>query len=454
MEDRASRLTRVGVIGAGWAGSAAAVTLTRLGHEVSVFEAASFTGGRARRVMRKGLPLDNGQHLLIGAYLQTRNLLADVHGGNGESMLDRMPLSITPLTDRVGTFALQARRWPGRLGLIAGLALARGLTFGERMAMMRWFRRLEHDGFRCNRAMTVADLLASGPRIAADRLWKPLCLAALNTAPEQASAQIFANVLRAAFANKTGASDYLLAESDASSIFPDAAARFVTARRGHVILDARVRLEPDDDFATIVNADRHERFDAAVVAVAPFQFEDVVGSHRAFAQALSSARGLAYEPIATAWLGYARRTCVPAQITRLDDAPGQWLVDRPDIVARATPDATRPALEQVVGVVISAGGPHQELEAHALAIACDAQLRRLDPRWPPLAWSQTITEKRATYACVPGRPIPPTITPHGRVALAGDWLDAEYPATLEAAVRSGVAAAIAIDAALRDEQFH
>ncbi len=71
-------------------------------------------------------------------------------------------------------------------------------------------------------------------------------------------------------------------------------------------------------------------------------------------------------------------------------------------------------------------------------MACDAQLRRLVPRWPPLAWSQTIVEQRATYACTPNRPLPATALPHPRVALAGDWVDAEFPATIEAAVRTGV----------------
>ena len=132
-------------------------------------------------------------------------------------------------------------------------------------------------------------------------------------------------------------------------------------------------------------------------------------------------------------------------IARLDDAPGQWIIDRPDIVANAAPDGSRPPLAQLVAVVISASGPHETLLPAELAVACDRQLRRLQPRWPALSWAQAIIEKRATYACTPDRPVPPGALLHPRVAVAGDWMDTEFPATIEAAVRTGVNAAIALD---------
>ena len=77
-------------------------------------------------------------------------------------------------------------------------------------------------------------------------------------------------------------------------------------------------------------------------------------------------------------------------------------------------------------------------------IAVDGQLRRLRADIPPLAWSYVIAEKRATYACTPRRPrvAGPRLAPG--VYVCGDYVDAEFPATLEAAVRSGIAAARAV----------
>ena len=194
-------------------------------------------------------------------------------------------------------------------------------------------------------------------------------------------------------------------------------------------------------------------FDAAIVAVGPHQLDDAVHHDECFEDAITAAARLDYEPIATIWLGYPTRTPLPATMARLDDGPGQWIVDRSEVLTGAAQDASRPALAQLVSVVISASGPHEAQDPAALARACDAQLRRLLPGWPVLAWSQSIVEQRATYACTPGRARPATPFPHPRVMLAGDWLDPEFPATLEAAVRTGVAAAVALDRSMANEQL-
>ena len=146
-----------------------------------------------------------------------------------------------------------------------------------------------------------------------------------------------------------------------------------------------------------------------------------------------------YEPLVTLWLGYETRVPMSEPIARLDDAPGQWAIDRPDVLSRAARGRT-PALAQMLAVVISANGPHLATDHAELARAVDAQLRRLQPALPPCAYAQVIAEKRATYACTPARVRPAGARLAPGVYLAGDYVDDQYPATLEAAVRSGVAA--------------
>ena len=97
---------RLAVVGAGWAGLACAVEAVRQGHAVTVFEAAPNVGGRARRVDdMHGMALDNGQHILIGAYSATLQLMRDV-GVDPERALLRLPLSLR-FADGGGTYQVQ-----------------------------------------------------------------------------------------------------------------------------------------------------------------------------------------------------------------------------------------------------------------------------------------------------------------------------------------------------------
>ena len=438
---------KVAVIGGGWAGCAAAVALARRGHRVELLEAAPVLGGRARTVLRDGLALDNGQHLLLGAYTDTRKLVTLLHPG--APPIVQTPLALVSL--RPGGLALRARKWPAPLGLAAGLLTARGFTLCERHANVRWFLHWKRRRFHCAPGMTVAQLLATLPPAAARELWAPLCVAALNTPPPRASAQVFLNVIAAAFDGAADAPDMVLPTRSLGEAVPDAAARWLVDN-GH-----EVRLGTTGTVMSCAAAsvrvrvgEREADVDAAIVAAGPHQlaraFATPLAGAAPIADALRGVAGYAYESITTIYLGYRGvKASLPSGLTRLDDAPGQWLFERGDILRAATANA--PRLDQLLAVVISTGGAHDALSHDALTEACDAQLRRA-LALPALAWSQVIAERRATYACVPGLAGPPVrLMP--RLYLAGDYVYPRFPATLEAAVRSGEIAAAQIDEDVR-----
>lgn len=442
----------VAIIGGGWAGCAAAVRIAQAGIPVALFEAAPVLGGRARRVTRAGLPLDNGQHLLLGAYDDTRSLMDLVHGvADARAAMTRTRLAIAPLArPSAGTLALDCGAAPGRLGLLLGLMTARGLTLRERWTNVAWFRYLQRTGFARKPDETVAQMLAPLPRRVAEGLWEPLCLAALNTPPSSASAQVFANVLEAALAGPAAASDFLLPATDLSAMFPEAAARYVEKHGGVVQSSASARILRAAKGDTLLLAgDALHAARAVIVAVGPHQLGGAFAPEaltakpelRSFLQQMTA---LAYEPISTVWMGYESVVPLPAAIARLDDQPGQWIVDRPDVLARAQEDPGRPPLRQLLAVIVSASGPHEKLGHAALVRAIDAQLQRLQPARPRCSWSQVIAEKRATYACTPRRMRPGGARLVPGIYLAGDYVDARYPATLEAATRTGIAAANAV----------
>jgi len=99
---------RIAVVGGGWAGLSAAIEATRRGHRVTLFEMAGQLGGRARRVEVDGTVLDNGQHILIGAYTATLELMR-LLGIAVDDVLLRTPLRLIG-PDGSGLHCKAARR--------------------------------------------------------------------------------------------------------------------------------------------------------------------------------------------------------------------------------------------------------------------------------------------------------------------------------------------------------
>ena len=108
---------KIAVIGGGWAGIAAAVELASTGIEVTLFEAGRVAGGRARSVNIDGRTLDNGQHILLGAYSETLELMRRI-GLDPEDFFERRPLQVI---DNTG-FRLSLPKWPGDCFLHAASA--------------------------------------------------------------------------------------------------------------------------------------------------------------------------------------------------------------------------------------------------------------------------------------------------------------------------------------------
>jgi len=386
---------------------AAAVTLAARGIPATVFESGPVPGGRARRVVSQGTELDNGQHVLIGAYTELARLMRLV-GVAADAVL-RVPLEIRYFDG----FSLRRLWLPYPFGLLGGLLLARGVPFSERIGAVAFVAAMRRIGFQLSKDLAVEKLLEAHKQDGAigHYFWRPLCVSALNTPVDQASAQAFLAVLRDALLGEPEASDLLLPRVDLSRLFPEPAVRFVQQHGGHVRLSETVR-----DLDSL-----KKDFSSVIVAVGPHHLKTLLPQLGA---------EFTYQPIYTCYLQYEPSTRLPFPMVGLSEGLVQWVFDR----GALTGEKGR------LACVISAQGDHQQLSLDEVAAACHAELARAMPGLPAPQWSRVIAEKRATISCVPGVAKPP-LRPESNVFLAGDYLDAEYPPTLEAAVRSGVRAA-------------
>ena len=421
----------VAIVGGGWAGLACAVELAAAGVRTSLFEAARQLGGRARSVDVQGRALDNGQHILIGAYRETLRLMR-LAGADPARVLQRLPLE---LNYPGSCFRLRLPRLPAPLHLAIGLTTAKGCSPREKIAAARFMRSLQATKYRLTEDISVAELLDQQRQTGSLRrfMWEPLCLAALNTPPENASAQVFANVLRDSLGGKRSDTDLLLPNADLNAVFPDAASRFITGHGGTIRLSRRVEcIERPLHIAG-------EAFDDIVIATAPQHAIALLRDHPQTAAIAGMLGSYHYEPIGTVYLGYPAGVRLPLPMLGMDvgspDRLGQWVFDRGQLGGG----------EGVMGCVLSAEGAWDERGNDALAATMHAELEETLARpLPHPLWHQVIRERRATFSCRPGLPRPESRTPLRGLWLAGDYVCADYPATLEGAIRSGVAAARAI----------
>lgn len=419
----------VAVIGGGYAGMAAAVTLAENRVPVTVYEANKTLGGRARRVEQREATLDNGLHILIGAYVETLRLMRQV-GADPDVLLERHPL-----TWRVHRrFQLNAPRLPAPLHLLAALATASGASIGERLSAARFMMRMRRRGYALERDATVAALLtehAQGP-VLTRLLWHPLCVSALNTPPEIASAQVFLNVLRDSLDAAREASDMLFPRADLSRLFPDPASDYVTARGGTVLAGNRVTgIEQAGDGFEVHGSNGTTGFSHVICALPPHHAGAFLIGISALAEVAERVERLAYQPIYSVYLGYPHQVRLPATMLGFDSALLQWAFDRGVLAGQ----------HGVIGVVISAQGSHQSMSQEELGRLVHQELQQQLGMLPEPLWCRVIAEKRATFSCVPGLRRPEAATPLRNFFLAGDYVASDYPATLESAVRSGIHAA-------------
>ncbi len=420
------------VVGAGWAGLSAGVELAAKGVAIQVLESARQPGGRARCVRFGELNVDNGQHLLIGAYREILRLMRLI-GVRESEVFARTPLRLAIRGDRQN-LDLVSVPLPSPLHIGGGLLRARGLSLRQRHAALGMAFRLWRRDFTLTEDCSVTRFLEREGQDSdlIRRFWEPLCLATLNTPGERASTRSFLAVLRDAFGGARSDADLLIPRQGLGRVFPLPAIDFVEQRGGSVQYGRRVtELLVEGGRATGVKTSDGKTVmaDQVVLAVPPLAAARLLQPHPALAETAERLLRLSYEPITTVYLHYPEETRLPFPMLGMVGTHTQWVFDRSL--------CGQPGL---MAAVISADGPHMGMENRQLVDAVAEEISTLLPGNPNPQNSAVIREKRATFACEVGvdRLRPETRTPVAGLWLAGDYTATGYPATLEGAVRSGV----------------
>lgn len=390
-------MTGVVVIGAGLAGLSAACVLAERGERVVLHEAAKAAGGRARSYFdaQLGCRIDNGNHLLLSGNAAAMRYLRRI--GTLDS-LTGPAAPVFPFADLTS-----GRRWTLRLNagrlpwwIFAPSMRVPGTRVRDYLSLLKLRRAKPED--------RVAALVGEAGPLYRDLL-EPLAIAALNTMPDVASALPLQAVLAETIEQGGAKTIPRFPAVGLSESFVDPALAWLRAKGVEVRLGSRVTaIDPAQK--TVLAVPPWVAMELAPGLAAPDEFEAICNLHFKYRAGLGEA-------------GFCG----------LVGGIAEWVF----------------AKGEILSVTISAANRYAETDNAVLAAKVWAELARTFGLAAALPEYRLVREKRATFAATP-RQIArrPKTRVSENLVLAGDWTDTGLPATIEGAIRSGEAAALAI----------
>ena len=413
------------IIGAGVSGLACATRAEMSGLNVALYEAAGHAGGRARSFHDEslGCTIDNGNHLLLGANVATREYLSDI---NGEDMIREISPAAFPFINLETD-----ERWRVRPG--SGLVPTWIFSADRRIPGTRPLEYVQQmfSLSRANKSDTVASAVGTASPLFG-LLWQPLSRAALNTDATEASAILLWKVMRDTFAKGEQACRPWFFHKGLTPALVRPALKFLNNQGARIKFRARLRgiRWADQRVTSLYFTEgmlRVERDDAVVLALPQDSCNEIWPEAKAPIEA---------RPIVNAHFRVDNRPKLPWDMPfiGLIGTETQWVFVR----------------DNIVSLTISAADalsdrPNWEI-AKVLWGEASKVLGNSPGRLP--AW-RIIKERRATFAQTPDQVSsrPGSATTIRNLFLAGDWTDTGLPATIEGSVRSGFrAASLAFDA--------
>lgn len=424
---------KVAVIGGGWAGLAAAIKLHQKGLDTTVFESARYIGGRARPIITPLFPstIDNGQHILIGAYKSCFDLMRSLNI-DIDQVLFKQTMEINSL-DQALRFKFLGLRSPfNRLGALFNSHGICGLQ--GRILLIKIFKSLQD--INLLKEMPVLEWLKSlnCPEKLITDFWQPLCIATTNTDISVASTKIFARVLRDGLLGSSQDSNIYIPRKSLHDLWPAKVADIMGDKIKHQFIR---QISQNNDKSWKIG---EQNFNQIILATPANISRKLITPLSGSQDYLSSWPEYRFSAIGTVNLllekpWHSKRPMYLLKDKPANNAWGQWLFDRSRTAASST---QHNLLHIVIGNAQRYTGVDVEIIKQGVIRQIEQQAEKPLPK---VLKHLLVTEKRATFDSLAGLKRPATSTPWTGLFLAGDWVETHYPAVLEGAVASGFKAA-------------
>lgn len=433
------------IIGGGLSGLSAAVELASCGRRILLLEQRQYLGGRTHSFTDEatGDIVDNGQHLMMGCYHETRLYLKTV---GSEHLASLQPsFHIDFLDPLKGPATLESLALPVPFHTLAGLLRLRNLSMLNRLRLLRAGKELLWTSVEKERfldSLTVDEWLSGLGQTAENKnyLWDTIAIGTLNDHPKKVSALLFFRVLRAAFMGTREDSCLLIPRVGLSDLLVDPAANFLLKHQAEIRTGGKVNaMTVTDDRVQNVHTAAGDVLEAEsyIQAVPYFDLPVMLPDDLT----VPSLPLFVSSPIVSINLWFDREV-FDGEFVAVLNSNIQWIFNRSRICDRT---GGRSTSGQHLSLVISGAEDCVELDKESIVQIALNDLRRVLPgaNNAALVHSLVVKEKRATFSPRPGMELvrPDTRTRLQNLFLAGDWTNTGLPATIEGAIMSGKKAA-------------
>ena len=428
------------IAGGGVAGLAAAILLDEQGYEVTLIEKKPILGGRTFSFTdsRTGATIDNGQHLMIGAYRETLTLLEKIGAKSRVAM--KIP-TVVPLDfgeGRRGSFTVSDLRPP--LGLLAAVLQFPHFSWAEKFQILKLglvLKKIQSGKIPRPKSVTAREWLVQNGQCEnlIQKFWSILVLATINDAVDVVCADLLVEVmLRSYFAGpqdgflvfpRTGLSDVLVEPVQRYLEMRGQSVMVGTGLKEVRILDNKVQGFVLGD-GTVKNADLY------VCALPPHRLVNVLP--KAFVEArkdLSDLENFSFSPIVSINL-FFDQDHMPQDFVGSSTAAVHWFFNRNRITGHPAPTT------HIIGVVSGAYKFLDKSKEELVALARqDLEILYPGFKVARLVHALVNIERQATVSFTPQslcfRPKQKILD---NFLVIGDWTDTGLPATIESAVVS------------------
>jgi hydroxysqualene dehydroxylase len=424
---------RIGVVGGGLAGIAAALTAADAGAQVVLVERRSSLGGLTTSIRRNGLWFDNGQHVFLRCCTEYQALLERI-GASGQVVMQPR-LDVPVLAPNGARASIRRQRAPSPLHLAATLASYRHLSTAERARVGRAvlpLRRLDPDDPALDEIAFGTWLAEHGQSArAVSRLWNLIALPTLNVSADEASLKLATKVFRVGLLDRSDAGDIGWSAVPLARLHGENAAAALEAAGVERLLASPVRsIELGGGGVSLLTDARRLSLDAVIVATPP-----PAAASLGVLEAVA-AEGLGASPIVNVHVLLDRKV-TELPFAACVDSPIQFVFDR-----TASSGATS---GQCLAISLSGADAYVGRRSSELVADFTEAISQVFPaaRSAKVLDALVTREPAATFRGRPGtdalRPGASTAMPG--VFLAGAFCGTGWPATMEGAVRSGRTAA-------------